>query len=177
MVQPLPIADDYERDAAIESEMQWRMDFILGIRQIRGEMDIKPSLPLPIILENANELDREFLERGHVTISTLARIESTEFLDDGAQAPASATAVLGNMIIHVPMQGIIDIDAEIMRLSRQIKKRSAELTKSEQKLSNERFVNNAPADVVEKERHRADELRTNLSHLQENLSRVESLQS
>ena len=88
----------------------------------------------------------------------------------------SATALLGQMEILVPMAGLIDRDAEIERLGKQIKKLETDLSKSTNKLANEKFVNNAPAAVVEKERDRVTDMQDAVDRFKKQLKKVESIQ-
>ena len=175
MLQAFPAPSDFDVDDAAEAEMQWIMDFILGVRQIRGEMDIAPSKPLPVLLDGAGPGDVANLKRHQPYLKGLARLDSVNVLADGAEIPQSATALLGAMKILVPMAGLVDVAAERDRLERLRKKRQTELDRCEQKLSNENFVNNAPPQVVEKAKSRADELRVEIGQLKEQLTQVEVL--
>ncbi len=175
MLQAFPAPSDFDVDDAAEAEMQWIMDFILGVRQIRGEMDIAPSKPLPVLLDGAGPGDVANLKRHQPYLKGLARLDSVNVLADGAEIPQSATALLGAMKILVPMAGLVDVAAERDRLERLRKKRQTELDRCEQKLSNENFVNNAPPQVVEKAKSRADELRVEIGQLKEQLTQVEAL--
>ncbi len=175
MLQAFPVPRDFDVDDAAEAEMKWIMGFILGVRQIRGEMDIAPSKPLPVLLDGAGPGDVANLEQHQPYLKGLARLESINVLADGAEIPQSATALLGAMKILVPMAGLVDVAAERDRLERLRKKRQIELDRCEQKLSNENFVNNAPPQVVEKEKLRADELRVEIGQLKEQLTQVGAL--
>jgi len=155
--------------------MQWVQGFILGVRRIRGEMDIAPGRRLPVLLQGAGEEDRRLLERHGRLVREVGRIEAVDFLDGEAEAPPSATALLGDMRIFVPMAGLIDVAAERQRLGRQAKKVEAELARAEAKLANPRFVDNAPADVVAKERERQAEFRRQLDQIREQLGRLDRL--
>jgi valyl-tRNA synthetase len=155
--------------------MRWVMGFILGIRQIRGEMDIAPSRKLPVILQNAGSRDLEYLERNRHLLTRLAGIETTRPL--GAEpAPISAVALLGSMEILVPMAGLIEPAAELERLSKRLRKAETDLGKLTAKLSNADFARNAPPDIVAKDQQRIEELRTEITQLGAQISRVRGLQ-
>ena len=175
MRRSFPKADDAQQDAEAEGELEWIKQFILGIRQIRGEMDISPGKVLPVLLEGASETDREFAERNLALVGRVGRVESVRALDAGEDAPASATALLGNMRLLVPMAGLIDVVAEVARLGKQRERVLADLARSQGKLGNERFVNNAPATVVTLERERVAEFEQQLAQLDEQLARLEAL--
>ena len=175
MSQPYPEAPAWPRDEAAEAEMAWVQAFILGIRQIRGEMEISPGKPLPVLLQDASPRDVEWLDRHRVLIERLARLESVEVLPAGETAPPSATVLLDHMRVLVPMAGVIDAEAEIARLTKQKSRIEADLGKSAKKLANPAFVDNAPAEVVGKERARVAEMEAALKRLEEQLERVRAI--
>ncbi|HET7369303.1 MAG TPA: class I tRNA ligase family protein, partial [Gammaproteobacteria bacterium] len=175
MLAPFPETADFAVDADAEAEMQWLMDFVLGVRQIRGEMDIAPGKPLPVLLTDADDTDRRRLEAYDGLIRSLARIESAELLEASASAPQSATALLGQMKILVPLAGLIDVAAEAERLERQIGKLKKLEEQSERKLTNEAFVSNAPEQVVAQERERLQEHRASIAKLEEQLASVQAI--
>ena len=173
MLQEYPGADTHPSGAAVEEETEWVRQFILGIRQIRGEMDIRPGKPLAVLLENSAAKDREFAEQNAHLLARVGRIESVRPLAAHEEAPACATALLGNMRLLVPMAGIIDVDAEKTRLGKQHENVNADLGRMRTRLDNPDFVNNAPADVVTKTRHQVAELELQISQLGEQLGRLE----
>jgi len=175
MLQEYPAVSTHPAGAVVEEEIEWVRQFILGIRQIRGEMDIRPSKPLPVLLENSAEKDRLFAEQNAHLLARIGRVESVRSLAVDEEAPASATALLGNMRLLVPMAGIIDVDAEKARLGKQRERINADLERLQTKLDNADFVNNAPADVVTRTRQQVAELELQASQLNEQLSRLERL--
>jgi valyl-tRNA synthetase len=175
MLQPFPAARPDREDSSAEEELDWVMRFILGIRQIRGEMDISPGKPLPVLLQQAGKTDRERVKTHTPLLERLGRIQSIAFLEDQAKAPAAATALLGDMKLLVPMQGTIDIDAERERLGRQRQKLAADLNRSRTRLQNDNFVNNAPGDVVRMETERVAAFERQMAQLDEQLARLQRL--
>jgi len=175
MLQPFPKPGDFDTDAAAIADVDWVRQFILGIRQIRGEMDIAPGKPLPVLLENATGEDLSRVDNHRALLARLARVESVDALAAGAEPPPSATALLGDMRLLVPMKGVIDVDAERARLSKQQAKLRAELAKAEGKLANERFVANAPPAVVDQERERATDFARQLGLIEEQLDKLAAL--
>ena len=170
-----PTADGIQSDSQAEPEMRWVMDFILGVRQIRGEMDIAPSRRLDVLLQNAADKDIEYLGRNLHYLSRLAGIEPPRVLAAGHTAPISAVALLGSLEILVPMAGLIDPGAELERLARRLRKAELDLHKLEAKLSNSQFVSNAPPDIVAKDQQRVAELRTEIGQLLAQIARVTKL--
>ena len=175
MLRAYPEPDDGAADEAAIADIEWVKQFILGIRQIRGEMDIPPGKPLPVILQHAGDVDeRRSTEHAHL-LQRVGRVETIAVLVDGEEPPAAATALLGDMRLLVPMKGLIDVDAERARLNKQVDKVRAELAKANGKLGNEKFVNNAPPAVVAQERDRVTEFEKTLSQLQEQLEKLDTL--
>jgi valyl-tRNA synthetase len=175
MLAPYPDYDEDAVDSAAEIELEWVMNFILGIRQIRGEMDISPGKALPVLLQNATANDQELADRHSGLLQRVGRVESVTALDDGDEGPAAATAILGDMRLLVPMQGLIDVDAERARLNKQRERLETDLQRSRGKLANSSFVNNAPAEVVTLETERVAEFERHLGQLDEQLERLNSL--
>ncbi len=175
MRQPYPVSDEAAIDETAELELDWIKGFVLGIRQIRGEMNISPGRELPVLLQDASEADRRLAELHGRFLLRMVRIAEIRPLADGQAAPPAAAVLLGDMRILVPMEGLIDVDAELDRLQRQRDKLVADIGKAEKKLSNQNFVNNAPADVVEKERQRVQEFGSAIGKIDEQIEVMRSL--
>jgi valyl-tRNA synthetase len=175
MRQPYPQPGAWARDEAAEAEMAWVQAFILGMRQVRGEMNIAPGKPLAVLLQDASPRDLAWLEAHEQLLLRLARLDSIETLAAGATAPPAATVLLGEMKLLVPMAGLIDAAAEIARLEKQRARLQADLAKTRAKLDKPSFVDNAPAEVVEKERRRAEELGGAIVNIEQQLERVRAL--
>ena len=152
MLQPYPQADDSKIDADAVAELEWVKEFILGVRQIRGEMDIAPSKPLCVSIQDASEEDQTRLANNSTFVQQLARLESIEVLS--GEAPEAAVALVGKMKILIPLAGLIDKDAELARLNKELEKLGKEQKRLSGKLSNAGFVDKAPAAVVAKEREK-----------------------
>jgi len=175
MLQPYPVSRSSAIDQQAITEMEWVMQFIMGIRRIRGEMNIKPSKQLPILLQNGNQQDAANLEKNRHYLDTLARLESITWLTTEQDAPESATALVGEMKVLIPMAGLIDKEAELARLEKELTKRQNDLKRVTGKLSNASFVDKAPAAVVEKEQKKADDLTAAITQLQSQLLKIKSL--
>jgi len=175
MLQPFPKMRQALVNEAAEREMEWVMQIILGIRKIKGEMNIASAKPVPVLLANAGESDRERIERHRSILDFLARIESIRILSPDDDGPESATALAGEMKILIPLAGLIDKAAEGKRLAKEIAKLSAEVERLGKKLANPNFVDKAPAAVVQKERDKQDEANKAKTNLQIQLDKIRSL--
>ncbi|MDJ0909713.1 MAG: valine--tRNA ligase [Woeseiaceae bacterium] len=174
MLEPYPESSG-AADVDAAADIEWVREFILGIRQIRGEMDISPGKPLPVILENASVDDISRAETHERLLSGVGRIESVRTLAKGEAAPSAATALLGEMRLLVPMKGLIDVDAELARQEKNKSKVEAEIAKAKGKLGNENFVNNAPPAVVEQERQRLADFERQLENIEEQIEKLKKL--
>ena len=175
MVQSFPAFDESQCDQLAINDLEWVKQFIVAIRNIRGEMDISPSKTLPVLLKNVNEEDQRRLNENQQFLSALAKLESIDVLAEGVEAPLSATAVVGDLSVLIPMAGLIDKGAEIARLTKSIEKLNKEADKTRGKLSNEKFVGKAPEAVINKEKAKLLEAESALTKLREQVTQIEAL--
>ena len=148
---------------------------MLGVRQIRGEMKISMAKRIDIIVQNANAEDLRRLADFEPLLSKLAKLESVRVLAAGEEAPMSATALVGEMQVLVPMAGLIDKDAELARLDKEIQRLQGEVQRVGGKLANEGFVAKAPAEVLDKERAKLAEAEAALAKLVEQREKIANL--
>ncbi|MGB2280443.1 MAG: valine--tRNA ligase, partial [Pseudomonadales bacterium] len=146
-----------------------------GVRNIRGEMNISPAKPIPLLFSKGQESDQAKLEANRSFLIKLAKLESVTWLPAGEEAPLSATALVGQMEVLVPMAGLIDKDAELARLTKELAKLNGEIKRFNGKLSNAKFVDNAPAEVVDKEREKLAEAEAAAATLQQQVAKIEAI--
>jgi len=175
MREPYPRARADRIDAAALEEAGWLMAIISAVRNIRGEMNIRPDARVPVLLDGGGAPDRERLARNLELVRTLARVESVHWLAPGAAAPEAATALAAGLKVLIPLGSFIDPQAECARLDKEIARLQADLERTGAKLANENFVARAPAEVVEKERLRLAEIGTSLESLREQRRKIEAL--
>ncbi len=175
MTQPFPNCRQALINEQAEQEMEWVKAFILGIRKIKGEMNIAPGKPLPVLLQNASQNDLNFLETNRYYLDFLARLESVTILQSGDEAPESATALVGEMKVLIPMAGLIDKAAELARLEKEIGRIDSDLDRMQKKLANANFVKRAPEAVVQKERDKLAAQTSARVKLEEQLEKIRKL--
>ncbi|SHA27677.1 Valyl-tRNA synthetase [Bathymodiolus thermophilus thioautotrophic gill symbiont] len=174
MSEAYPEVDTQLVSTTSEAEIQWLQTFILGVRQIRGEMNISPNKPLDCFVQNFNATDETHLDNNTNILNSLATIEINK-LPENEEAPESATALVGEMKILIPLAGLIDKDQEIARLNKEIDKLNQQKTQFEGKLNNEKFVNSAPEAIVNTERERLASVESTLADLSTQLRKINSL--
>jgi len=175
MLQPWPEANESRIDAAAEGDIEWLKELMVGLRNIRAEMNIGPGKPLPLFLKNANADDQRRLQENEALLKKLAKVESFTVLGEQDEAPLSATALVGDLQVLVPMAGLIDKDAELARLSKEIQRLQGEVQRVGGKLSNASFVDKAPPAVIEKERAKLAESEQALANFTEQHARIAAL--
>lgn len=154
MLQALPQYDAANFNQEALDDIEWVKAFITSIRNLRAEYDINPGKPLEVMLKAANEQDAARIEANKQVLVSLAKLESIRVLADGEATPACATALVGKSELMIPMAGLIDKDAELDRLAKEIAKTQGEIARIEGKLGNEGFVAKAPEAVITKEREK-----------------------
>jgi valyl-tRNA synthetase len=150
-----------------DKEMETVVGIVTAIRNIRGEMNIPPSKKITVLLKSS-----EVSERQIDYIKKLARVEDLKAGDNVTKPKASASSVVKSSEIYIPLEGLIDLDVERQRLQKEITRLEGSLAGIEKKLSNEKFVNGAPAEVVEKERTKQRDWQENLGKLKEILENL-----
>jgi valyl-tRNA synthetase len=175
MVDKFVSFEDTRIDTSAEQDIEWVKAFVVGVRNIRGEMDIAPSKRLPVLLSNLSSQDKQRLTNTQQYLSMLAKLESIDILEHGDQAPPSATALVGEMEIMIPMAGLIDKEAELARLQKAADKLAAEVVRTQGKLSNQNFVGKAPAQVIDKEKAKLADAEMQLKKIQEQQAAIAKL--
>ena len=175
MLEAYPEYDASQVDEQAVADLEWVKQVIDAVRNIRGEMDISPKIPLNVLVKNADaEATRRFSDN-EAFLAALAKLESVTFVAEGEATPVSVTALVGDLELLIPMAGLIDVEAELARLAKQLEKATKELGKVTGKLSNERFVSNAPEAVITKEKAKQAEYQTTCDKLNEQIETIKAL--
>jgi valyl-tRNA synthetase len=169
MVSPYPIADEKLINAEIERDMQMVMDLILAIRNIRGEMNIAPSMQISVIVKVETRELGEHLEKSAGYAKTLARIKELRVGVSETKPKSVATAVIAGAEVYVPLEGLLDLTQERDRLQKEIAKISKDIEVFSKKLSNKNFVDKAPKEVVEKDTAKLEEFKIKREKLEQSL--------
>ncbi|MCW0392637.1 valine--tRNA ligase [Xanthomonas sacchari] len=153
-LQPYPEAAsmDVAAYAGAAADVEWLKAMVSALRRVRSELQVAPSRQVPLLLQGGQAEDRARIERFAAQLRFLLKLESIQWLDDGAPSPAAATAIVGELTLLVPLEGLVDLDAERLRLDKEIARVAAEKDKSEAKLG--KFTDKVPPAVVEQERQR-----------------------
>ena len=172
MLQQYPEADPTLEDAEAEADVAWLKQVVTGVRNIRGEMDISPAKPVPVLFAMTSVEDRDRIERLTQLLTFLTNPESMVTLAADDTKPLAATALVGEMELLVPMAGLIDQDAELARLDKEIDKKQKDHDRTANKLNNPSFVEKAPEDVVQKEKDKLADAISALQKLKDQRVRV-----
>ena len=170
-LQPYPQPEDFAGQdyAAAEADIEWFKAMVSALRRVRSELGVSPGKQVRLLLQAGSAADRERLARFDSQLRFLLRLESVQWLDSDA-APASATAIVGELKLLVPLEGLVDLDAERARLDKELARVGAEKDKSQAKL--DRFTDKVPAAVVEQERQRLADWTAQLTGLQQQRARL-----
>ncbi len=166
MKSVFPSSDDWKTDDESAENTEWLKNFISSVRQIRSEMNIPPKQSISIIVEDASSLDCERLESLGSFIRNLGSVEAIMHKESSDVLPKSAIALLGEMKVFIPLEGLVDIEEEKGRLEKKLSKLNKELESVQNRLSNDAFIEKAPSDVV-------DDLKAKLKGLISDQSRIE----
>ncbi len=178
MLGPFPSCDESRLDDAAERQMAVLMDVVSAVRNIRAEMNLPPARQLPMMVFPRSEEEYTLVEENRDMVVSLGRVSDLTVVNTGADVTPprmSATAVVGEMRVFVPLKGIVDPDAEIARLQKELSKLQKESDTVEKKLSNESFLAKANPEAVQKQKDRQVDLSAKLTALREGLAKMESL--
>jgi valyl-tRNA synthetase len=174
LIAPVMVALEVEgfSDPAAEAEIGWVVDLVTAIRSVRSEMNIPPATLIPLVLSGASPETKERAQRWSDTVKRLARLADISFAD---RPPEGAVQLLvRGEVVALPLKGVIDLSAEKARLDKEIVKAEADIKRVDAKLSNEKFVANAPEEIVEEEKEKREAAVARKTKLQEALERLKN---
>ncbi|MEO8364769.1 MAG: valine--tRNA ligase [Pseudoxanthomonas sp.] len=171
-LQPYPAASDYATDDYAQAgiDVEWLKEMVSALRRVRSELGVSPGKQVRLLLQDGNSNDRKLTDRYASQLSFLLKLEAIEWVAVEAKAPASAVAIVGELKLLVPLEGLVDLDAERTRLDKEITRVAGEKEKSEAKLS--RFSDKVPAAVIEQERQRLVDWSNQMTGLREQRAKL-----
>jgi len=175
MAAQFPRRTDFVYDEKSVKEMDLIKEVITGVRNIRGEMNIPPKKAAKIVIDVKGDKEREILKNNHSYITNLAKVESIDFISDTKKPDSSATYVFSDIQVHVLLKGLINYDDEKKRIYKGIKKIEKEMEISQKKLANRDFLNQAPPDIVENVKQKAQRMSMKLDKLNQNLTILDGI--
>jgi valyl-tRNA synthetase len=149
-----PKVDTNFIDTKLEQEMAWVQDIIQSLRTIRSEMALSPTKLIPLHIKNATASHKAVIKQYQTTLIALCKLTTIHFLEPDDDVSVSASAVVGEIELLIPMAGLINKEAELIRLNKEIAKLSKDIHLAESKLNNPHFKDKAPADIISKERNK-----------------------
>ncbi|HQD35873.1 MAG TPA: valine--tRNA ligase [Thermodesulfovibrio thiophilus] len=175
MISSYPGSDSIKKDEESLKKMRYIMDAVTGIRSIRGELNIAPSITLDVYIKSLSSEAEEILHEGNQFILKLARAKNLTIGKAIVRQKGSAISVKKDFEIYIPVKGLIDIEQEKKRLLKELQKMDQEISFLNKKLMNEDFIKNAPQDVVNKDKEKYEELLIKSDKIKENVSVLEEL--
>ena len=174
IIAPWPQLADQLIDDAANAELDWVVRLVSQIRGLRSEMNVPAKAEIPLMLKDAGELAKTCIVTHAEQINRLARLSDIELIS-GDAPKGSVQDVLDEATVILPVADVIDIAAEQARLDKEIGKQQSEIERFEKKLGNEKFVANAPEEVVETERGKLADARVVHARLSEARERLQQL--
>ncbi len=179
MNQPYPAGAEFPTDDEANQAVEWLKGVIVGVRNIRGEANIKPAKTINLLFQpvsaTSDGRDRSLADATDAVLKRLAKIDTIDWLEPTDEPPPNALALVGDLKVMVPLAGLIDVDAERARLTKEVARKADELARLEGKLGNADFVAKAPAAVVAKERQKAEEAQAALATLRSQFDSLNDL--
>ncbi len=169
MLSHYPEMEEEFIDEPIEQEIAWLKKIIQAIRTIRSEIGISPGKKITLYVRNATPHVQTQFEKYWRTFMILSKLDDIQWLDQEAKAPASATAIVDDIELLIPMAGVVDKEAELSRLTKEIQKLNQDITYLDTKLNQPTFINKAPLDIIQKEKDKllqAQQTKEKLMHQQ-----------
>ena len=155
--------------------IEWLKEIVSGVRNIRGEMLIKPSEKIKAFYKDGDKIDKNRSEVLTDLIKEIAGLENLNWINEGEDHPPSAVVVVENLKVLIPLEGLIDPKEESQRLTKKIEKVSKEHKMLSSKLTNKKFTDNAPKELVQDQQERFELLSKELSNLNHQLKEISRL--
>jgi valyl-tRNA synthetase len=175
MLSQYPLVDEKFINEPIEEELEWVKKMVQAVRAIRSEMSVSPAKSIPLNLRNVSPAMQPMVDKYAKTLISLSRLSHVQCLATGDEAPVSATAVVGEIELLIPMSGLIDKEAELGRLEKEILKLDKDISFIEGKLNNKQFTDKAPQEVIHKEQEKLTQAQLTRGKLVANQATIKAL--
>jgi valyl-tRNA synthetase len=166
MISPWPAANGDMINIVVEREMEFLQNVISSIRTIRSEMNIPPTKPVDVVINCHDASKLTTLEVNRTALESLAKVGNAMLGTDQEKPGYAASSVVQGQDLFVPLKGLIDLDVERSRLTKEIDRLEAQLAGVESKLTNPNFAGKAPADIIQKEKDKKENFKQTISKLQ-----------
>ena len=176
MISPFPV--NIAADTTAKSNFQdieWTKEIITGIRNIRGELLMKPSTSINALVKGEDKTNKKRLEKLNVYISNLCNLSEISWKTDASDDLPSSVFALEDLKVMIPLEGLIDPKEEKLRLDKKLDKLIKEKEMLGAKLSNDNFIKNAPEDLVSSQQERFNVLTKELENLQSQMKEIQKL--
>ena len=171
IVKDWPKIENKWINKSLEDEMEILKSLISSIRTIRSQMNVPPNKLCKMIVQ-CNSEQKSILNSHSLIIKSLAKIETIEMTEDSKKPSQSATAIVDNMEIFIPLKGIIDFDIEKKRLQKRIKELNNHLIGANSKLKNKEFLKRAPKNIVDREKEKKEDMVLELEKITKNYDMI-----
>ena len=174
MISEYPVGSENTSERDYQS-VEWLKDIVSGIRNIRGELLIKPSIKISSVFKGGDQIDKKNLNEISSYIEQLCGLKDIIWAEESAQDIPSSMFTRDNLKVMIPLEGLIDAKEEMQRLNKKISKLIQEKEMLGSKLSNENFIENAPKDLVEAQKDRFSVLSTELENLDFQMNEIKKM--
>ena len=174
MISEYPVGSENTSERDYQS-VEWLKDIVSGIRNIRGELLIKPSIKISSVFKGGDQIDKKNLNEISSYIEQLCGLKDIIWAEESAQDIPSSMFTRDNLKVMIPLEGLIDAKEEMQRLNKKISKLVQEKEMLGSKLSNKNFIENAPKDLVEAQKNRFSVLSTELENLDFQTSEIKKM--
>jgi len=175
MTSSYPEINEAWLNSGVEEQVELLMGVITGIRNIRAEADVHPSIQIEAFIICPAPARMAFIQSFTATLVDMTRLSSLVVAESGEKPADAASYLYKDVEIYVPLKGLVDVEKETAKLGRERQKIEAKLAQINAKLVSEKFLSNAPADVVMKEREKKEELDATLAKIGEAEQRLQDL--
>ena len=175
MLSAYPLANPAWENPPIETEIEWLKAVIQAVRTIRSEMNINPSKRIPLLLRHTTNEISQRLDKYQAILMNLAKLSQIQYLAATAPVPVCASAMVAELELLIPMADLIDKQAELTRLDKELRKINQDIQRTQAKLANPAFIDKAPLDVVQKEQEKLTQAQLLREHHLHHQTKIEAL--